>query len=146
MCPVSKEDELKEAIEEASQIIDEANTEFRHCKVTFRVVCTRLEPENESGVGALRDSILDQTKAIQEALQNFDVKKARVLLRGAKGYADMLSDPAAKARLLNVQEEAADLAKTMSKVVRECGNAAEAALDPDGKKALGRANAQWNIF
>lgn len=146
VCPVSKEDELKEAIEEANQIVEEANSEFKHCQLTFRVVCTRLEPENESGAAALRDSILSQTKAIQEALQEFDTRKARTLLRASKGYTDMLSDPKAKARLQGVQQEAADLAKEMSKAVRECGNAAEAALSPDGKKALGRVNAQWNIF
>ena len=146
VCPMSKEKELIAAIKSAHEVVEEANGSFEHCRVKFRVVCTRLEPENGNGVEALRDSIKDQTRAIKEALIDFDHKKARTLLRASKGFADMIADPVIRSRIEAVQEEATELAQEMARAVRECGNAASAALTPDGKAVLKRVNAEWNIF
>jgi hypothetical protein len=146
VCPRSKVSELNDIIIESEQEAREANSRFKHCKVKFRIVCTELASNNESGMDALKDAIIDQTNVLKRALADFDPKKARDAIRASKSFADMIADPKVKMSLQTLHKEAKDLATEISKTVRECGSVANAVASPEGQKIMHRAKAAWNVF
>lgn len=146
ICPESKKAELDQAIEAARKVVEDANAGFQYCHVNFRVVLLELKPANEDGVAILRESLERTTKAVQEALADFDVKKARTLLATTKQFMDVLADPASKQALITVREEARKVAAEVANVVKQFdGNVQNALASQEGAVVLARAKAAWNF-
>lgn len=146
VCPLSKAQELNDIINESQQAVEEANSRWAYCFIKFRIVCSELGPNNESGVQVLRDSMEEQTRTLKLALEEFDPKKARDALKASRAFVDMVADPEIKESLKNVQKEAKELATEIAKVVREYGSIANAVSTPQGRKILHRAKAPWSVF
>ena len=146
ICPISKEQELLDAIEEARQMVDEFNKSARFCSVSMRVLLTRVESDNPDGVELLRDTLNQNVQTMKEALADFDVKKARNLLVSTQSAVDILQDPASKKALMKVREEAREMATQIASVLRDYDNEVENALvSKDGQEILYRIGASWNI-
>jgi hypothetical protein len=146
ICPASQESELRGAIDEAREMVEDFNKRARHCHIEFRVVCTRIEPENSDGVAVLKEALDRSTQQIKESLAEFDFKKARNLLAATKPAIDILKDPTARKALNTVREEARVLATEIANVVKEYDNNIENALvSTEGQDILRRANAKWNF-
>jgi hypothetical protein len=146
VCPMSKQTELANAIAEARQIVDDFNAKARHCHVHFRVVCTRIEPNNVDGAATLQDTLTKSVSEIRNALQNFDPKKARDVLSSTKELVEILGDPQTKRELAKAREESAELAKEIKRLVKEYdGNVKNALASANGDKLVARATAAWNF-
>lgn len=146
VCPESRSAELAKVVLECKELVGAANQRFQHCHVGFRVVCTELKPTNVEGSLTLRDAIVEQTNEIKAALEKFDAKKAKNLLRSAKNFTGVLADPATRASLQSIHQEATDLANEIARAVKDYGAVVAAAASPEGQKILHRTKAPWQIF
>ena len=146
VCSWSRRKELQVAIDEAHELINEANARFKHCYLKFRVVCTKLTNADDDHVELLRDAIVDQTEKIAEALRNFDPKKARQLISASKHLTGVVSDDKTRQQLEKARKEASALAAEMQRATKECGNVLNAIESKTGGDLLNRANAPWNIL
>jgi len=146
VCPASKEPELSDAIEEARFIVDEANKGFTHCSVNFRVVCTRIESDNDDGAATLKDALNSSVVDIRNALFAFDPKKARASLKSTSNLVDVLSNVNLRTELQSARDEASKLAGEMAKLLKEFdGNVKDAMASVAGKDVLARTDAAWNF-
>lgn len=145
LCSAGNEAALKQAIKDARDMCETFNKGAKYCHIEFRVVCTKIEPENNDGVDALKEALAMHTANIRQALQGFDYKKARDLLQATKPAIEMLTGPE-KDKLMQVREEARALATEIAGVVKEFESDVENALvSPAGKSILKRAKAKWNF-
>lgn len=111
VCPISHQNELKKAIEDARKIVNDANAKLQHCSVTFRVVTTVLEPTNLEGVEILKESLAKLHQDLKEAVKAADLQKARTLATSIKHFGRVASDPATKMAIVGFQ---ADVKTTLS--------------------------------
>jgi hypothetical protein len=146
VCPISKQAELADAIEEARNMVQEANERFRHCRITFQCCTTIIESDNAGGASALRDSLERTTEQIRDALANFKPLKARKVLNATKAMVEILADPAAKQELAKAQAEARELATEIANLIKDYeGNSLDAMASQQGVKILQktRKDAEW---
>lgn len=146
VCPLSRKQELEEAVARGKQLVDEFNAEATHCHIRFLVVCTEITPANVEGVQLLRDTLNHSASSIREALQNFNPAKARDAVRASKKMVDVLSDNATKKELQEACDEAKVLCREISALVKEFdGNVQNALVSPRGTQILQRVGAAWNF-
>lgn len=146
ICPTKRVSELEAAIADAKHEVDEANSKFKHCQVTFRVVCTRIEPDNLDGAATLAETLNHSVGDLKASLENFDFQKARNVLNSTKYLVDVLSDPETRNTLQGAREQAKSLATEVANLVRSFdGNIANAMASVEGKSVIGRVVAAWNF-
>jgi hypothetical protein len=142
----AKDAELQKAISEARQIVDDGNKTFKHCKVNFRVVCTKIEPDNVDGAATLAEAINKSIDVVRSAMTSLDVKKARDTLSATKGLVDVISDPEAQAALTKARDESKTLLNEIQVLLKDFdGNVANALASQNGQAVLARGQAIWNF-
>ncbi len=146
VCSADNEKTLEKAINDARELVDNANASFGHCHIKFKVLRTRIEANNEDGVQVLKETLESSVATIRESLKGFDVQKARDTINGTKGIVAVLADPESRRALKESRAEARQLATEINRLLTAFdGNIADAMVSEDGKDILLRANAKWNF-
>jgi hypothetical protein len=146
VCPLPKRGELEAAMAEAKALVDDFNKSATWCHINYLVLCTDIAPDNVSGVALLRSTLQETTDAIRQSLREFDAKNARDTLYATKRLVDVLNDPAAREELRQAREEAGQLCKEITRLVKDFdGNAKNALASERGEKLMERVHAVWNF-
>ncbi len=127
-------------------MVADFNSAAKFCSITFRVLCTRVDPDNTDGTEALKEALSKHIGDIKTALSEFDYKKARNVLSATKPALDILQGPARK-ELEAVRAEARQLATEIAEVVKTYDNHIENALvSPQGQAVLKKtAKRRWDF-
>ena len=146
VAPLEKENEIREALREAAQTVDEANAKFRHCHIDFALDVAHLRVAGEGTKRALAKKITEATAKIQASLENFKVDQAQKVLADTAELVAVLKNGKVKKQLTQAREQAKELATEIAQFVRDYDGKLEAAMrTAEGKQFLRRAGAVWNF-
>ena len=145
VCAEEQRADLELAISDAKEMVEEANKSFRHCQIRFRVLCTPLLPDNESGQEMIKESLERVRLDVQEALTAFDFKRVRHVLSSTRNLSTVLGSYEHRQELDAFRSEIRGAAADMAALVKKFGNAENAILSHDGQRVLKRATASWNF-
>ena len=145
VCPETKKAELEKAIKEARVMVNDANKDFIHCKIVFRVVCTPLLPDNTDATKIVMESLDKVREDVREAVASFDFKKVRNVLSSTRELAGVLGNREHRVELNAFREQIRGAATDMASLVKTYGNAENAITSAEGQGILKRTKAAWNF-
>lgn len=146
ICPLSKERELQAAVDESQRLVDDFNKTATTCKIHVVYVPSRINADNVGGVSMLKSKLEETTMEIRKALTTFDAKGAREVLYATKRMVDVLADPESREELRTAREEAGQLCKEITRLVKDCdGHIKDALASAQGDALMDRVNAAWNF-
>lgn len=132
ICPYSKRMELLAAIEECKTLAKQFNQQAKHCYITFRVLLTDVNADNQDGRDILRDTLKDSADKITAALKDFDIKSARKALYDTKNLVEAFSSPDTREKLRSAREEASALCTEINELVKAYSSVLNAQESPEG--------------
>jgi hypothetical protein len=146
VCSEAHAGDLDTAIAEAHQMISDANATFTHCSVTFKIVCTKLEPTNDAGADMLKETLNRTTQELRDAMAAFDLQRAKLALNSTKQFLDVLADPTVKDSLVTMRSDAKDLIGEIAGIVKQFdGDVSNALASPQATAVLARTQAPWSF-
>jgi hypothetical protein len=124
LCPNTREDELKAAVEQAREIADDFNGTATLTHVSVNVIYGRIAQDDVEAVRAIATELRELMDDMTEGLTKMDVKSVREACQKAKGMGQMLSQDA-KGRL----DFAIESARSTCRKIVKAGEAAAIQID-----------------
>lgn len=113
LCPQRDADLLDKAIAEARSIADEFNATARLSRLRMYIMTGRVAPDDLEAIRAINSEVRDLLDAMEDGIQNLDVKAVREAATKAKNLGAMLS-PDAAARIQIAVEAVRSTARKMT--------------------------------
>ena len=115
LCPQAREDDLREAIDEAHAIAAAHNRTTRLTRVDLFVITGRVAQDDAEAARAIGAEVRDLLRAMESAIRAADPEAIRENANKAKALSGMLSDDAQRkvtAAVAEVRQIARDIVKT----------------------------------
>jgi hypothetical protein len=117
LCPLDREENLREAIEEAKALADAFNKTSVTCKVRVYVLTGKIADDQVTATKAISAELSELMQQMQSAIAACDPKSVRDAAMAAKKLGSML-DPDAGARVARAVEEARNVANEIARLQR----------------------------
>lgn len=131
LCPMTKQDALSEAIDEARALVNKHNGAAEFTRIEFYVLTGRVADDDQSAAAAIASEVRGLLDAMETAVKAADPEAIRAAANKARSMAGMLSEGAAKQVGAAVEE----VRRIARKIVKEAEVSAEqaAAVVTDAK-------------
>lgn len=141
LCPVDRRDELKEAIAEARELVEDFNMKATFTRVDVNVICGEVIADDVDAARALFSETERFLAEMQDGLKELDVKKVRALCVKALDVGQMLSPEASAMAAVAV-----NAARAQCKKIVAAGEQVAIAIDQRTIDTIGLARNSFLDF
>lgn len=134
LCPDSKTDQLREAIEAAQKVCADFNASAKLSRVDLYVIAGRIAEDDVQAVQAISSEVRDLLSTIETGLANLDVKSVREAASKARSIGQVLA-PAAQERV----KTAIDIARSAARKIVAAGEQVAQEIDREAIAAIAKA-------
>lgn len=135
LCPLSKEDELNEAIREARRMVEDFNESAVRARVDVYVLKGRIADSDEEATRAIASDVTSLLEEMQAGIKAVDVKAIRDAANKARAMGAML-DEDKQAQVTRAIDVARKAAREIVKRVEKGGEAADVVLEEIATKPI----------
>lgn len=135
LCPLSKEDELNEAVKGAHGVVSEFNATSKRARIGVYVLKGRIAENDEEATRAIASEVTNLLEAMENGIKSVDAKAIREAATKARQVATML-DESKQGSVKRAIEVARKAAREIVKRVDKGGEDAQAVLEEIATKPI----------